>query len=83
VKCSAHTKGQDYVSLGNAYADQVARFCALNCILLKDEWNSISEPELEPAEAFALKVIDTMDELKALQNSVREDEKVSWIKSQC
>ncbi|KAJ1124958.1 hypothetical protein NDU88_003401 [Pleurodeles waltl] len=83
VKCSAHTKGQDYVSLGNAYADQVARFCALNCILLKDEWNSINEPELEPAEAFALKVVDTMDELKALQNSVREDEKVSWIKSQC
>ncbi|KAJ1129224.1 hypothetical protein NDU88_007595 [Pleurodeles waltl] len=83
VKCSAHTKGQDYVSLGNAYADQVARFCALNCILLRDEWNSISEPELEPAEAFALKVVDTMDELKALQNSVREDEKASWIKSQC
>ncbi|KAJ1171254.1 hypothetical protein NDU88_003124 [Pleurodeles waltl] len=83
VKCSAHTKGQDYVSLGNAYADQVARFCALNCILLRDEWNSISEPELEPAEAFALKVVDTMDELKALQNSVREDERVSWIKSQC
>ncbi|KAJ1128471.1 hypothetical protein NDU88_006849 [Pleurodeles waltl] len=83
VKCSAHTKGQDYVSLGNAYADQVARFCALNCILLRDEWNLISEPELEPAEAFALKVVDTMDELKALQNSVREDERVSWIKSQC
>ncbi|KAJ1154132.1 hypothetical protein NDU88_006887 [Pleurodeles waltl] len=83
VKCSAHTKGQDYVSLGNAYADQVARFCALNCILLRDEWNLISEPELEPAEAFALKVVDTMDELKALQNSVREDERASWIKSQC
>ncbi|KAJ1167474.1 hypothetical protein NDU88_007865 [Pleurodeles waltl] len=83
VKCSAHTKGQDYVSLGNAYADQVARFCALNCILLRDEWNSISEPELEPAEAFALKVVDTIDELKALQNNVREDERDSWIKSQC
>ncbi|KAJ1189940.1 hypothetical protein NDU88_006681 [Pleurodeles waltl] len=83
VKCSAHTKGQDYVSLGNAYADQVARFCALNCILLRDEWNLISEPELEPAEAFALKVVDTMNELKALQNSVREDERASWIKSQC
>ncbi|KAJ1205525.1 hypothetical protein NDU88_000958 [Pleurodeles waltl] len=83
VKCSAHTKGQDYVSLGNAYADQVARFCVLNCILLRDEWNSISEQELEPAEAFALKVVDTIDELKALQNNVREDERDSWIKSQC
>ncbi|KAJ1177910.1 hypothetical protein NDU88_003162 [Pleurodeles waltl] len=83
VKCSAHTKGQDYVSLGNAYADQVARFCALNCILLRDEWNSISEPELEPAEAFALKVVDTIDELKALQNNVKEDERDSWIQSQC
>ncbi|KAJ1093264.1 hypothetical protein NDU88_006369 [Pleurodeles waltl] len=83
VKCSAHSKGQDYVSLGNGYADQVARFCALNCILLRDEWNLISEPELEPSKIFALKVIDTMDELKSLQNDVSEDEKLSWTKSQC
>ncbi|KAJ1157649.1 hypothetical protein NDU88_010353 [Pleurodeles waltl] len=55
-----------YVSLGNGYADQVARFCALNCILLRDEWNLINEPELEPSEAFALKVVDTIDELKSL-----------------
>ncbi|KAJ1082207.1 hypothetical protein NDU88_002375 [Pleurodeles waltl] len=45
VKCSAHQKTQDYISLGNGYADQVARFCALNCILFKDKWELMPEEE--------------------------------------
>ncbi|KAJ1176375.1 hypothetical protein NDU88_001656 [Pleurodeles waltl] len=81
MQCTLEITG--YISLGNGYADQVARFCALNCILLRDEWNLTNEPELEPSEAFALKVIDTIDELKSLQNDVSEDEKLSWSKLQC
>ncbi|KAJ1098965.1 hypothetical protein NDU88_004071 [Pleurodeles waltl] len=38
VKCSAHVKSQDFVSMGNGYADQVTRFCALNCISFKGQW---------------------------------------------
>ncbi|KAJ1125208.1 hypothetical protein NDU88_003642 [Pleurodeles waltl] len=68
VKCSAHQKTQDYISLGNGYVDQVARFCTLNCILFKDKWELMSEED-NACTSFALKVIDTLEELKTLQNN--------------
>ncbi|KAJ1144813.1 hypothetical protein NDU88_011107 [Pleurodeles waltl] len=74
VKCSAHQKAQDYISLGNGYEDQVARFCALNCISFKDKWELMSEED-NTGTSFALKVIDTLEELKTLQSNVDKKEK--------
>ncbi|KAJ1192634.1 hypothetical protein NDU88_001941 [Pleurodeles waltl] len=74
VKCSAHQKTQDYISPGNGYADQVARFCALNCILFKDKWELMLEED-NPSSSFALKVIDTLEELKTLHDNVDKGEK--------
>ncbi|KAJ1209546.1 hypothetical protein NDU88_004920 [Pleurodeles waltl] len=83
VKCSAHVKSQDFVSMGNGYADQVARFCALNCISFKDQWELLSETENEICTGYALRVVDTMEELKLLQGRASKDEKHSWLKMQC
>ncbi|KAJ1161677.1 hypothetical protein NDU88_002160 [Pleurodeles waltl] len=49
VKYSAHTRSQDFVSMGNGYADQVARFCALNCISFKEQWELLPQPENDTA----------------------------------
>ncbi|KAJ1098568.1 hypothetical protein NDU88_003677 [Pleurodeles waltl] len=83
VKCSAHVKSQDFVSMGNGYADQVARFCALNCISFKDRWELLPETENETCTGYALRVNDTMEELKLLQGRASREEKGSWLKLQC
>ncbi|KAJ1101152.1 hypothetical protein NDU88_006224 [Pleurodeles waltl] len=70
VKCSAHTRSQDFVSMGNDYADQVARFCALNCISFKEQWELLPQPENDTTSNLALQVVDTFDELKTLQNLI-------------
>ncbi|KAJ1097045.1 hypothetical protein NDU88_002174 [Pleurodeles waltl] len=82
VKCSAHQKTQDYISLGNGYADQVAIFCALNCISFKDKWKLMPEEENNCA-SFALKIIDTLEELKTLQENADKEEKKLWVKLKC
>ncbi|KAJ1205772.1 hypothetical protein NDU88_001199 [Pleurodeles waltl] len=83
VKCSAHLKSQDFVSMGNGYADQVARFCTLNCISFKDEWELLPEKENETCTGYALRVIDTLKELRLLQGRASKDEKCSWVRMQC
>ncbi|KAJ1177284.1 hypothetical protein NDU88_002545 [Pleurodeles waltl] len=83
VKCNAHVKSQDFVSMGNSYADQVARFCALNCILFKDQWELLPQTENETCLNFALRVVDTLDELKSLQGRASREEKRSWQRMQC
>ncbi|KAJ1107085.1 hypothetical protein NDU88_004482 [Pleurodeles waltl] len=82
VKCSAHQKAQDYISLGNGYADQVARFCALNCISFKDKWELMSEEE-NTCTSFVLKMSDTLEELKTLQSNVDKEQKRLWAKLKC
>ncbi|KAJ1149854.1 hypothetical protein NDU88_002653 [Pleurodeles waltl] len=82
VKCSAHQKTQDYISQGNKYADQVARFCGLNCTSFKDKWELMSE-EHNPCTSFALRVISTLEELKTLQDNVDKEEKQLWSKLKC
>ncbi|KAJ1191989.1 hypothetical protein NDU88_001302 [Pleurodeles waltl] len=82
VKCSAHQKTQDYISLGNGYADQVARFCALNCISFKDKWELMPEEETSCA-SFALKIINTLEELKTLQENADKEEKKLLAKLKC
>ncbi|KAJ1091214.1 hypothetical protein NDU88_004341 [Pleurodeles waltl] len=81
VKCSASVKSQDFVSMGNGYADQVARFCALNCISFQDQWELL--PENETCSGYALRVVDTLDELRSLQGRASKEEKRSWLKMQC
>ncbi|KAJ1139469.1 hypothetical protein NDU88_005840 [Pleurodeles waltl] len=83
VKCSAHLKLQDFVSKGNGYADQVARFCALNCISFKDQWELLPETENETCTGYALRVIDPLEELRFVQGRANKDEKHSWVKMQC
>ncbi|KAJ1180371.1 hypothetical protein NDU88_005592 [Pleurodeles waltl] len=76
VKCSAHTRSQDFVSMGNGYADQVARFCALNCISFKEQWELLPQPENDTSLSLALRVVDTLDELKTLQSRASKEENV-------
>ncbi|KAJ1201404.1 hypothetical protein NDU88_005214 [Pleurodeles waltl] len=83
VKCCAHVKSQYFVSMGNGYADQVARFCALNCISFKDQWELLPETENETRTGYALRVVDTLEELKLLQGRASREEKCSWLKMQC
>ncbi|KAJ1211468.1 hypothetical protein NDU88_006828 [Pleurodeles waltl] len=83
VKCSAHVKSQDFVSMGNGYADQVARFCALNCILFKDQWELFPETENETCTGYVLRVVDKMEEIQLLQGRASREEKRSWLKMQC
>ncbi|KAJ1138388.1 hypothetical protein NDU88_004775 [Pleurodeles waltl] len=83
VKCNAHVKSQDFVSIGNGYADQVARFCALNCILFKDQWELMPQTENDTCLNLALRVVDTLDELKRLQRRASKEEKCSWQRMQC
>ncbi|KAJ1174606.1 hypothetical protein NDU88_006426 [Pleurodeles waltl] len=72
-----------FVSMGNGYVDQVARFCALNCISFKDQWELLPETENETCTGYALRVVDTLEELKLLQGHASRDEKRSWVKMQC
>ncbi|KAJ1216051.1 hypothetical protein NDU88_003657, partial [Pleurodeles waltl] len=65
VKCSAHQRSQVYVSLGNAYADQVAKYCALNGIYFKGNWELLPEND-EAYTHFTSQIINTLEELKAL-----------------
>ncbi|KAJ1091548.1 hypothetical protein NDU88_004667 [Pleurodeles waltl] len=83
VKCSAHTRSQDFVSMGNSYADQVARFCALNCISFKEQWELLPQPENDTSLSLALRVVDTLEELKTLQGRASKEEKRSWQRMQC
>ncbi|KAJ1152663.1 hypothetical protein NDU88_005438 [Pleurodeles waltl] len=83
VKCSAHTRSQDFVSMGNGYADQVARFCALNCISFKEQWELLPQTENDTCLNLALRVVDTLDELKTLQDRASKEEKRSWQRMQC
>ncbi|KAJ1101471.1 hypothetical protein NDU88_006539 [Pleurodeles waltl] len=83
VKCSAHIRSQDFVSMGNGYADQVARFCALNCISFKEQWKLLPQSENDTCLNFAWRVVDTLDELKALQSRASKEEKRSWQRMQC
>ncbi|KAJ1110289.1 hypothetical protein NDU88_007643 [Pleurodeles waltl] len=83
VKCSAHLKSQDFVSMGSGYADQVARFCSLNCISFKDQWELLPETENETCTGYALRVVDTLEELRLLQGRASKDEKRSWLRIQC
>ncbi|KAJ1218345.1 hypothetical protein NDU88_005925 [Pleurodeles waltl] len=83
VKCNAHVKSQDFVSMGNGYADQVARFCALNCISFKDQWELMPQTENDTCLNLALRVVDTLDELKTLQGRASKEEKCSWQRMQC
>ncbi|KAJ1216467.1 hypothetical protein NDU88_004068 [Pleurodeles waltl] len=83
VKCNVHVKSQDFVSMGNGYADQVARFCALNCISFRDQWELLPETENETCLNFALKVVDTLDELRSLQGCASREEKRYWQRMQC
>ncbi|KAJ1127125.1 hypothetical protein NDU88_005528 [Pleurodeles waltl] len=82
AKCSAHLKSQDYVSLGNGYGDQVARFCTLNCISSKDKWELLPEEDTT-CTSFALNVVDTLEEFKTLQSNVDKEKKQSWSKMKC
>ncbi|KAJ1106752.1 hypothetical protein NDU88_004152 [Pleurodeles waltl] len=82
VKCSAHQKTQDYISLRNRYADQVTRFCTLNCISFKDKCELMPEEETNCA-SFALKIIDTLEELEMLQESADREEKKLLLKFKC
>ncbi|KAJ1192274.1 hypothetical protein NDU88_001586 [Pleurodeles waltl] len=72
-----------FVSMGNGYADQVARFCALNCISFKEQWELLPQPENDTTLSLALRVVDTLDELKTLQSRASKEEKRSWQKMQC
>ncbi|KAJ1135459.1 hypothetical protein NDU88_001898 [Pleurodeles waltl] len=73
----------NFVSMGNGYADQVARFCALNCISFKDQCELLPQTENETCLNFALRVVDTLDELKSLQGRASREEKRSWQRMQC
>ncbi|KAJ1090114.1 hypothetical protein NDU88_003252 [Pleurodeles waltl] len=83
VKCNAHVKSQDFVSMGNGYADQVTRFCTLNCISFKEQWELLPQTENDTCLNLALRVVDTLDELKTLQSRASKEEKRSWQRMQC
>ncbi|KAJ1125189.1 hypothetical protein NDU88_003624 [Pleurodeles waltl] len=83
VKCNAHVRSQDFVSMGNGYADQVSRFCALNCISFKEQWELLPQTENDTCLNLALRVVDTLDELKTLQSRASKEEKRSWQRMQC
>ncbi|KAJ1216171.1 hypothetical protein NDU88_003777 [Pleurodeles waltl] len=42
--------------MGNGYADQVARFCALNCISFKEQWELLQQTENDTCLNLALRV---------------------------
>ncbi|KAJ1202108.1 hypothetical protein NDU88_005909 [Pleurodeles waltl] len=72
-----------FVSMGNCYADQVARFCTLNCISFKEQWELLPQTENDTCLNLALRVVDTLDELKTLQGLASKEEKRSWQRMQC
>ncbi|XP_078533767.1 uncharacterized protein LOC144819955 [Lissotriton helveticus] len=81
VKCTAHTKGTDFVTQGNRYADKVARYCAEQGYSFTEQ--TIEGPRERTELSMMLEVADTWEELRDMQGQTSDYEKRVWESAGC
>ena len=79
VKCAAHKSGNDLVTAGNRFADEMARYCALqSCIFDQGYMDAL---DCECVAEHLLSITDMWAEIRNIQEITPADEKVSTSNS--
>ena len=81
VKCDTDKSENDNVKLGNKYADEVAKYCAFASGTLNS--GEQCKTKHDKVACFLSKTVQTLNELKELQDEAPEDEKKKWETPGC
>ena len=81
VKCAALKSGNDLITAGNRFVDEMARYCALQSCIFDQGY--IDALGCECVTEHLLPITDTWDEIRSIQETAPADEKERWVRAGC